>query len=209
MESTKKQCPYCGESIDVSEIKCKHCGEWLSEASRKEAEAKENERRKAAHEARMEEIKAENKDEIGATSIFSACLAYIVFMCIIIGVIALILHLTVPSQERMEQAIVDKVYESVKDESTSFLGLLSEDLGDVATMAFDLDDNIKTNIIKSFYKVNEIEIDESWCWSVGRIYNAESPSEGSVASFGILGMVFPLVDWDDFVMIKDNQSHED
>ena len=76
-------------------------------------------------------------------------------------------------------------------------------------MAFDLDDNIKTNIIKSFYKVNEIEIDESWCWSVGRIYNAESPSEGSVASFGILGMVFPLVDWDDFVMLKDNQSHED
>lgn len=31
MEDDTKRCPYCGEMIKTTAIKCKHCGEWLSE----------------------------------------------------------------------------------------------------------------------------------------------------------------------------------
>lgn len=31
MEDATKRCPYCGEMIKTTAIKCKHCGEWLSE----------------------------------------------------------------------------------------------------------------------------------------------------------------------------------
>ena len=30
-ERATKQCPYCDEIIAVNAIKCKHCGEWLTE----------------------------------------------------------------------------------------------------------------------------------------------------------------------------------
>ena len=31
MEDDTKRCPYCGETIKTTAIKCKHCGEWLAE----------------------------------------------------------------------------------------------------------------------------------------------------------------------------------
>lgn len=31
MEDATKQCPYCGEKILATAIKCKYCGEWLAE----------------------------------------------------------------------------------------------------------------------------------------------------------------------------------
>ena len=31
MEDATKRCPYCGETIKTTAIKCKYCGEWLAE----------------------------------------------------------------------------------------------------------------------------------------------------------------------------------
>jgi len=31
MSEGTKECPYCGESINIMAKKCKHCGEWLEE----------------------------------------------------------------------------------------------------------------------------------------------------------------------------------
>ena len=31
MEEEKKECPYCGEEIPASAVKCKHCGEWVED----------------------------------------------------------------------------------------------------------------------------------------------------------------------------------
>ena len=32
-EEATKRCPYCGEKIKPTAIKCRHCGEWLAEQS--------------------------------------------------------------------------------------------------------------------------------------------------------------------------------
>ena len=31
-----KKCPFCGEEIDESAVKCKHCGEFLTKEAKKE-----------------------------------------------------------------------------------------------------------------------------------------------------------------------------
>jgi len=31
-----KKCPFCGEEIDQSAVKCKHCGEFLTKQAKKE-----------------------------------------------------------------------------------------------------------------------------------------------------------------------------
>lgn len=36
MDSTKK-CPFCAEDIDHNAVKCKHCGEYLTDQAKKEA----------------------------------------------------------------------------------------------------------------------------------------------------------------------------
>ena len=36
MDSTKK-CPFCAEDIDRDAVKCKHCGEYLTDKAKKES----------------------------------------------------------------------------------------------------------------------------------------------------------------------------
>ncbi len=31
MNRNDKQCPFCGERININALKCKHCGEWLDQ----------------------------------------------------------------------------------------------------------------------------------------------------------------------------------
>lgn len=31
MSINDKQCPFCGERININALKCKHCGEWLDQ----------------------------------------------------------------------------------------------------------------------------------------------------------------------------------
>lgn len=41
-EPGKRKCPFCAEEINIDAVKCKHCGEFLSEALREESEAGES-----------------------------------------------------------------------------------------------------------------------------------------------------------------------
>lgn len=38
-----KNCPFCGEEINVSATKCKHCGEWLDEQNHQETNLEKSE----------------------------------------------------------------------------------------------------------------------------------------------------------------------
>lgn len=203
MDNETKYCPYCGEKIRKEAKKCKHCGEWLTEETKKAAEIKQREQEKASFEKWKEERQKNQEKNSVADSLVSFLL-----LAIFWGGIALIVHFTVPSDQRMERAIMKDVRECVRDKATSYANLLfGNEAGEIASLL--LDSSISDeSLVQQFKKNNSITIESKWLWSVGKIYNRSTIGDGTVVCVGFLGMVIPFVEWDDFIL-KDKEKQTD
>lgn len=196
-DKTTKRCPYCGEVIMASAKKCRHCKEWLVNET-------------APVRTKSKPVATENKDDdmsmTKTMAVMGGC-GLIFWGAVALGIV-LLLHFTVPSSSRMEKAII----EDVVDVSTSKVSDVTDmfDNDDLNLLAGILmnTDVATEEIINAFDKYNTIEIKESFCWSVGYIHNSRLPEEGVIGSFGFLGIVFPLVLWEDF-QLMDTQSNEE
>ena len=198
MENGYKKCPYCGEEVRAEAKKCRHCGEWLTEAAKRAAEQKEQ----ARCEAKMAEAKSQKaKEERKGMVAFMGC--GLIFWGVLVGGVLLLLHYTIPSDERVENAIVEDVQTCVADKTHSYAGLLGQDAGALVSLLFDTGVPAK-EIVEKFYQYNQVSVERKWLWTVGRIYNRNTGREGVKVCFGILGMVFPSVGWDDFVLLDEN-----
>lgn len=202
MESGYRKCPYCGEEVKIGAKKCKHCGEWLSVEAQKAAEQKEQAKREAEKaEARQQQAKEERK---GLMALMGCGL---VFLGVLIGGVLLLLHFTIPSDERMENAIVEDMQTCVADKTQAYSGFLGQEASALVSLLFDTGVPAQ-EIIGQFYKNNRITIEQKWLWSVGRIHNRNTAREGTNVCFGILGMVFPSVAWEDFVLLDEDSKNE-
>ena len=196
MEADKKNCVYCGAKIDRNAVKCEFCGEWLSSAAKREEE-----NRQIGSETYAPALDR-SRNRVNPNS--KASEFWIMFVWVVIGIVStvficrFILHITVPSEERMTDNIVEDAYDGLKSNTETIAGLFDDDNSLLTSLVFEYG-YTQEEMAKSFYKYNQIVIDEHYCWSVGRIYNKNHP-DGVVGSFGILGIVIPLVLWDDFSM---------
>ncbi|MDO4159335.1 MAG: zinc ribbon domain-containing protein [Prevotellaceae bacterium] len=189
MEKKTKPCPYCGETIQSSAVKCRHCGEWLNENIRKEKEAK------------PEPAKKKEKSNTDAQNMLFGCLLIVAFYAVPVAIVGFILNITIPNDSRMERAIVEDVHNCVVDEAKSYAGFVSDELSGFANLL--LSNNASAEVIEQqFNEHNSIEIKRSWFWSVGKIHNAAT-SEGNTVCFGICGIVIPFVAWEDFILTDD------
>lgn len=187
MGNNTKPCPYCGEEIMMKAVKCKHCGEWLNQEARKKNEP-------------VVKRETRKKPEPVAKEIGLGCLTLVAAYSIPAIIIGLILHFTIPDDSRMERAIVENVQECVVDEAQSYTSLVSDDLSGLASLL--LSNDVSAEVIsQQFEAANDVEIDRSWFWSTGKIYNNQN-LEGSTVCFGILGIVIPFVTWDDFSLAE-------
>lgn len=200
MENEFKICPYCGEKIPKETKKCKHCGESLTVETRKATEEKKKEQEKAEFQEWLETRKSKQSKEVPFISLFILILCVAAFW----GGVLYLVHLAVPSKERMELAIISGIEDCVKEQATKYTNFfLGEEIGGLTTIMLENSD-IKDMVIEEFNKYNAVSIDQGWLWTIGKIHNRNTASDGTTVCFGMLGIVIPFVEWDDFVLMEDN-----
>lgn len=194
MNSTKR-CPYCGEEILATAKKCKHCGEWLIKDV---AISQPNPNTEPVtpdpvyeEDVDSDEMDPEVKNMI--TSFIAKAFWVVVFL--------LIAHFTIPNESRLYNKVLDGVHEAVQDEVASLGNTIIPGLGTLGAMALDTG-TINDGIDKTFNQYNTINIEKHWFWNTVSIVNNQHP-DGIDVGFGVLGMTFASVDWDDFMLTKD------
>lgn len=191
-ESTKatKRCPYCGELINADAKKCRYCGEWVAKNVDRPAEKKEE----------PAESSTTAADVIDGVSTGLGCIWALVKLCIPI-VLLIFAYNSKPSLSEHKKEVADEVVTCTKDEVKSATNTFIPGLGNLASSLIDGSIN-DGNVKNMFYRYNRLEVDNSWFWNKGVLFNSDHP-DGTTVSFGIFGFVIPLVDWDDFKLMDD------
>ena len=193
MEDTKR-CPFCGEVINKAAKKCRHCGEWLTEKPLSQ------------NSQTLSDVANSTEKEKGpsmAQSILVGCLFLLFFYGGIAGVILAIAHFTIPSDQRMERAIMNDVQSCVEEKAVSVSGLFGEEASALASLFLSTEVSAQ-RIFEQYRKNNHTVIDRSWFWSVGKIYNRNAP-DGTNVCFGMFGIVIPYIVWEDFVLMNEEE----
>lgn len=202
-----KTCPYCGEEILATAKKCKHCGEWLDKSAKPTGIASATARQASTTTTSPEPPKAK-KDEITANDVAAGCAVgggmIILYWGIIIGVILFILHVTVPSRERMINCVLEESVSLVQDQADDISSLFGED-ANLLTNLLANTDAAKQGIMENILKYNHIEVEEGLFWTNAYLHNSKYGAEGEHVGFGILGITIPIVLWED-LQLMDNET---
>lgn len=202
-----KTCPYCGEEILATAKKCKHCGEWLDKSAKPTGIASATARQASTTTTSPEPPKAK-KDEITANDVAAGCAVgggmIILYWGIIIGVILFILHVTVPSRERMINCVLEESVSLVQDQADDISSLFGED-ANLLTNFLANTDVAKQGIMENILKYNHIEVEEGLFWTNAYLHNSKYGAEGEHVGFGILGITIPIVLWED-LQLMDNET---
>lgn len=198
-----RQCPYCSEEIQPGAIKCKHCGEWLVSNPPPTIKSPEEQ---AKEQEKQQEKKQQKKIATGCLII---SLIVPVILIVILGLIA---TWTVPDLEEHREEIREKAVKCAEDQAGDILSSFGGSvLKPLLSMAMNTE-TVQGVILEKFDKLNKIEYVPGTFWSHARIVNWIHP-EGKTVSFGILGVVFPSMNWDDIALFpegmdKNSISHE-
>ena len=193
-----RQCPYCSEEIQPGAIKCKHCGEWLVSNPPPTIKSPEEQTKE---QEKQQEKKQQKKIATGCLII---SLIVPVILIVILGLIA---TWTVPDLEEHREEIREKAVKCAEDQAGDILSSFGGSvLKPLLSMAMNTE-TVQGVILEKFDKLNKIEYVPGTFWSHARIVNRIYP-EGKTVSFGIFGMAFPSLDWDDFVLLTDAESKD-
>lgn len=195
-----KICPYCGEEVLSAAKKCRRCGEWLDRTA-------EVAKSQTADTDEMTITNAsDDTEEQTEIEKIGFRLGQWIGRAILLGIILWIVGANVPDHEDHDKAIHEDARDCIRDKGASAVDLFIPGLG---TLLGAIADNatVDKSLDELFDAMNKIKVDESWFWSTGYIVNGSYP-EGTPVSFGICGMVFPYVSWDDIRIMSDKDKSE-
>lgn len=203
-----KTCPYCGEEILATAKKCKHCGEWLDKSAMPSSVTSAARPQTSSDTASSEQVKPK-KQEFSNSEIATGCAVgggmIILYWGIIIGVILFVLHITVPSRERMINCVLEGAVTEVQNQADDVSSLFGDD-ANLLTNLLTNTDAAKQGIMETILEYNQVEVEEGMFWTNAYLYNAKHGAEGEHVGFGILGITIPIVLWEDLQLMDSETS---
>lgn len=203
-----KTCPYCGEEILATAKKCKHCGEWLDKSAKPSGATSAARPQTSSDTASSEQVKPK-KQEFSNSEIATGCAVgggmIILYWGIIIGVILFVLHITVPSRERMINCVLEGAVTEVQNQADDVSSLFGDD-ANLLTNLLTNTDAAKQGIMETILEYNQVEVEEGMFWTNAYLHNAKHGAEGEHVGFGILGITIPIVLWEDLQLMDSETS---
>lgn len=148
----------------------------------------------------MQSNKSEYHKQSLASEFMRSCLGKVIMLVAVILLFLLAAKLTVPSDEQMMFGTLDGVCQCIQ-QSHGVPGDKSDDIvrNGIATISHETDSAKKDTILADFHKFNRVEIYHHTFFSTAYIISNFN-SRGERAAVGILGMVIPTVNFNDFVL---------
>ena len=148
----------------------------------------------------MQSNKSEYQKESLASQFVRSCFGKMVILIAFIALMLILAKMTIPSDKRMEYGTLDGVYQCIV-ESHGVPGDKSDDIvrNTIATFSHETDSLKKDTVLADFKKFNRLETYHHAFFSTTYIISNFN-SSGARAAVGIFGMVFPTVNFNDFVL---------
>ena len=204
-----KICPYCGEEILATAKKCKHCGEWLDKSAMPSGVTSAARPQTSSDTASSEQVKPK-KQEFSNSEIATGCAVgggmVVLYWGIIIGVILFVLHITVPSRERMINCVLEDAVAEMQDQADNVSSLFGDD-ANLLTNLLTSTDAAQKGMMETILKYNHIEVEEGLFWTNAYLHNSKLGTEGEHVGFGILGITVPFVLWENLQLLDDGTSN--
>lgn len=148
------------------------------------------------------------KQETVGQAFSHSCLGRLVIMAAIMLAIVALAIMSKPSEKEMEKETIDNIMQCIQA-NDSIRGDKIDDTVNNLTNAFTKADTAKVNIElrKAYFQHNRIEVYNHIGLRTAYVFNNVHP-EGVRVGFGIFGLVFPTVTYEDLLLNVDPIQHE-
>ena len=128
-----------------------------------------------------------------------SCLGRIIILAAIMGVVLFIAHLTVPDEQTMTEEIEDDIRQCIMANDSLQTDAIDDAVNNVGYIFTHADSTFDAEIWQTFTKYNRLEYHKHAFYATMHIHNNFRPA-GTRVGIGILGLVIPTVNFNDFLL---------
>ena len=198
----QKQCPYCGEYINIHAKKCRFCREWLeqpaadTEATQVQQPVQQPVQPSVELPQEVVDDATENEDKKDGSTVLGCAILSLVAVAAVALVVFLI-QCTFPSEARMIKCVENDAADEIIEQAHKVTGLFDNDFMRMMDVAMELDNS---GAVRVFNGKNSVEIVDHWLYREARIHNSKVGDKGVTGAIGVLWITIPLVDKEDIIM---------
>ena len=127
-----------------------------------------------------------------------SCLGKLIILAAVICALLVVAYFTVPDEEKMTTEMTDNIFQCIEANDSIKTDWIDDAINNVGYIFTDLDTVRNQEVIDNFYKYNSVEYCRHMFYATTLIHNNLKP-DGSVAGIGVLGLVIPTVNFNDFL----------
>jgi len=147
------------------------------------------------------------KQETLLQMFWHSCLGKLVVLLAIIGVLLLIAHFTIPSEDKMRTEMIDNIRQCIEANDSIQTDDLDDFVANIGYIFTHADSTVNVEIMSRFNKYNRLKYYKHTFHSSMHVLNNFRP-EGIRCGIGVFGLVIPTINFND-LLLRDGPLRKD